>query len=511
MQASKNVEVVQGSAEREVEVSDQGALPSEQYVPKIMPSVVGGRDLLACYIVAMFLITNAVLQASGGVVALTYTVLGAVAFFLPCVLATAQLGIAYPYEGSLYNWTYHALGRFWSFFVGLCYWLSGVLAPVTAANAFVTILAGLNKDWLTQPWQQGCVMIGLLLVGSFLCTRRLRIALNVINISALALLLAVLGIVIAAILWIWSGHPLQKDLVDGASWRIAPDNFSLFSVVTLSFIGASGPLNMAGELRSEAGREKRRMVLAHLFGGTPIVFACYFLVPFAILIVLGRAVLQEAVPSFAGIHVMDTVFGPWAGSVVASITLLSCLATIVFYIGASARLLFVAGADRFLTRQMVYLNRHRQPVIAIRFHTAAAVLVVVVVFMVLPYVVKLGTTTMLVPRIYAILSAVLTIIWTIATAFYFINLFSLFLGKRRHAQGQQKILPRPVLLLISAVGLLTCLATIVSTFAYPWSPLIRGDIWIVSVGGITAVCLVIAINISMIAHSEARWELLRDS
>ncbi|GHO43323.1 APC family permease [Ktedonospora formicarum] len=508
MHALKDVKVVKGSVEQDEKALQEEGLASERYVPRVMPSIVGGRDLLACYIVATFLITNAVLQATGGVVALTYTILGAVAFFLPCVIATAQLGAMYPHEGSLYNWTYHALGRFWGFFVGLCYWLSGVLAPVTAANAFVTILAGLNNNWLTQPWQQGCAMVILLVFGSFLCTRRLRVVLNIVNVAALSLLVAVLVIVLAAGVWIWSGHGIQADLLNGVSWRIDPNNFSLFSVVTLSFIGASGPMNMAGELREPGNK---RLTVAHLFGGTPVVFACYFLVPFAILVVFGQGLLGEAVPSFAGVHIIDMVFGKVVGSVIAVITLLSCLASIVFYIGAAARLLFVAGIDNFLPRNIAYLNKHRQPVVAIRFHTFAALLVVVVVFVILPYVVKFGTSTSLVSRLYAVLSAVLTIIWTVATAFYFINLLSLCFGKKWHEQlKKQKILPRPVLMLIVVVGLVTCLATVCTTFIYPWSDLIRRDIWIAAVGGITAVCLIIAINISMLAHSEARWESMRD-
>lgn len=508
MQASKDADVVNGSDENTKEAEEQEKLPSEQYVPRVMPMVVGGRDLLACYIVAMFLLTNAVLQATGGVVALTYTILGAVAFFLPCVVATAQLGVMYPHEGSLYNWTYHALGRFWGFFVGLCYWLSGVLAPVTAANAFVTILAGLNNNWLVQPWQQGCVMVVLLLVGAFLCTMRLRVVLNIVNIAALGLLLAVLFIVLAAGVWIWRGHPIQVDLLNSMSWRIDPDNFSLFSLVTLSFIGASGPLNMASELREPGNK---RLAVAHLWGGTPFIFACYFLVPLSILVVFGKGILQEAVPSFAGVHVIDMVFGKWVGSVIAVMVLLSCLATIVFYTGAAARLLFVAGVDGFLPRGMARLNKNRQPVVAIRFQILAALLVVVVVFVVLPYVVKFGTSSAMVARLYAILSAVLTIIWTIATAFYFINLLSLCIGKKwREQLKKQKILPRPLLLVVVMVGLVTCVATIVNTFIYPWTDLIRTDIWVAAVGGLTAICLIIAINISMLAHSEARWELMRD-
>ena len=52
----------------------------------------------------------------GGTFSFLYLLAAFLLFFLPSVIATAQLAVMFPYEGALYNWTAKALGGFWSFF-----------------------------------------------------------------------------------------------------------------------------------------------------------------------------------------------------------------------------------------------------------------------------------------------------------------------------------------------------------------------------------------------------------
>ena len=92
--------------------ADRGALPSEDYAVRAMPNVFGSLHMTAVYLIAVFFIVNAVTAASGGASAFTYLALGALTFFVPCAIVTAQLGVLHPHEGSLYNWTHRALGGY---------------------------------------------------------------------------------------------------------------------------------------------------------------------------------------------------------------------------------------------------------------------------------------------------------------------------------------------------------------------------------------------------------------
>jgi glutamate:GABA antiporter len=97
-------------------------LSSEEYVVKAMPPILGSLDMTVIYVMIIFFITNATTAIAGGAATFTYWILGAITFFIPCAIATAQLGVMFPHEGSLYNWTHKALGGYWSFFVAFCAW-----------------------------------------------------------------------------------------------------------------------------------------------------------------------------------------------------------------------------------------------------------------------------------------------------------------------------------------------------------------------------------------------------
>src|SRR5436309_8010639 len=68
------------------------SIASESYVPRAMPFRLSSLDMTAMYIVALFWVNNAANAATGGVASLTYLFLGAMTFFFPCVITSAQLG-----------------------------------------------------------------------------------------------------------------------------------------------------------------------------------------------------------------------------------------------------------------------------------------------------------------------------------------------------------------------------------------------------------------------------------
>src|SRR5712691_13556598 len=88
------------------------SLVSEEYVAKAMPPILGKFDMVAIYLMIIFYATNAATAVAGGAAAFTYLLIGGITFFIPCVIATAQLGVMFPHEGSLYNWTHKALGGY---------------------------------------------------------------------------------------------------------------------------------------------------------------------------------------------------------------------------------------------------------------------------------------------------------------------------------------------------------------------------------------------------------------
>jgi amino acid transporter len=495
------------------------SLDSEEYIPKALPRFLKTRDMIALYILAVFWISNVKGVALGGAATFTYWLLVAVAFFLPCALVTAQLGVMFPYEGSIYNWTYKALGPFWSFFVGLCAWLPGVLLLVSAADIIVNCLQTLNSQWLVPVWQQGLAIICITLFAGFVSLQRAKTVQHLINMTACITGFVVLLIGLSAVIWLFKGHPSATSFAPSA-WAINVDpqagNLGLLGTVTLAMLGATMPLNMGGEISGETSREQRRIITGHLLWGTLLVIVGYFTVTFAVLVVEGpNAALQAANPIVLLVGTVDTVLGRAAGNITMICIMLFFLIVAIFEICVSARLLLVAGIDKRLPRNLGLLNRSRIPRNAIVLQTIVAVVFTLVIFFLVPYAVpSLGDPATLTTNAYTVTAASLLLLWAFSFIFPFADLAFLYFRHRRNASSReaftrQLIYPFPLLAICIVVGPLVCAGAIVVTLLYTWIPtFITNSQWLALVGILTLILLVIFAVASMYITSQVERERL---
>ncbi len=476
------------------------ALISEEYIPKTMPPVLGTFDMIAIYLAAIFFIGNAAPTAAfGGVVALTYLSIGAVTFFLPCVIATAQLGVIYPYEGSLYNWTCRALGTYWGFFAGVSYWMPNVLAIVGAADGFVTYIQGLNNNWLVAPWQQGLAILVVIVITTFLGTQRLRTTQNVVNVVIAATLGVVVLVALAAAISL-TQHGSKTPLNNPGDWVVNGQNFPLFGLIALLYLGVSVPMNMAGEIT------QHKVITRHLLWGTLLVLAGYFVCTFALLVVRGPALVNDPIVPYEVIVMLDSVLGRFIGTISAVCILGFYLIAPLVYNYATARLLLAASVDRRLPLSMTRLNKHRVPANAIIFQSVLAGVFVAIIFFIAPSIVILGGRPAdLATEVYNVVLAAMTLILALSTIFYFADLLYTY---RRDRQGfhQKRIFPMWVLWITMIVGPITCLVVVYDTLQNSWIPLIPNDHWWYIVGGITLFSIMAAAVGSMVATSQATWE-----
>lgn len=487
--------------ERKQQKGKDSPLLSETYVVQTMPAVLGKRDMTITAVMALFLLTNAVSGAGGGPVSLVYLALGAVVFFVPCIVAAIQLGALLPNEGSLYNWTTRATNRFCGFFIGLCFWLSGVLAVTTAGSAFITTVQGLNANVLAVPWQQGVVILTLTFLAAFIGMQRMRTIQNFINMVFFLTMAAVFLVGAAAIVWLATGHSSATNFADHTGWVPGPATFFLFAIITLNYIGASGPMNMAGELRGRGSGELVSTIRQHLLVGTPIVVLLYTIVTTSVLIVRG-----SNVGPFDGFIAIQQTLGKVPANIAVIFYLCYLVAAMVFYTYASARIIMAAGIDQFFPARFARLNKNRAPAFAILFHAFASAAVVVIVFILVPAIVTVGgsavnTTT----EFYTVVAAACTLIWTIATTFFFVDLVCLY---RKDPDRFRRLQQFPAWLIWASVGVggAASLTTIVAILIYPWIPLISNGQWWYIVGGLTLGIVIVAILVTMVLSGEANFE-----
>ncbi len=489
-----------------------GELPSEEYTAKAMPKVAGPLGLAATFVLIIFFITNTPTAIQAGAGTFTFWIIGGITFFIPCVIATAQLGHMFPHEGSLYNWTHRAFGGYWSFFVAFCAWFPCILLMIVAADAVVGYLQGLNPNWLQTPWQQGVVLMLILAFSGVIATQRLASTLTLVKIVLGIAFLAVFMTGLAGVIWLLKGHPIAMSMKTPADWGLAwnPGNnyytLALFAFIVQAFLGIEVPLNMGGEMTG------RNPVTRHLFWGTILVLVGYFVTSFGLLVV------NPNVPSgsfyvgnpYAMVYAIKTAMGPLAGNITAILIMCNFVVTPAIYSYAYARLLLVGGIDQRLPMRVARLNKNRIPANAIIFQTVIAMLFAAILFIVIPAFGGESNAVSLNQEVYNVVISASTLVWAISTAFLFINLVKFYFDDKREFR-KNLIFPMPVLWVSIIFGTATCVISIVGALAFSLIPsLISNNIWWLIVGGITAICIVLALMGGMLASSEADWQKLRD-
>lgn len=503
------------NTDRDNEPTSQSSesLLSEEYVVKTMPSILGKFDMVAIYLLIIFFSTNAATASGGGAAAFTYLGIGAITFFIPCVIATAQLGVMFPNEGSLYNWTHKALGGYWSFFIAFCAWFPGVLVLITCGDVIASYLNGLNPKWLTQPWQQGVVIIIVILVGTIIALQRFRTVQNSFNVVVIMTLVAVFLIGAAGVAWLAKGNHSATDF-SLANWGIngnlSTGNIYLFGLVTLAYLGIESPLNMGGEIDASRGEgRKRKIITGHLLWGTIIVIAGYFAVAFGLLVVEGPA--NASSTTYSLVSTVFTALGPVPGFIAAICLMMFFVFSTSAYSLVFGRLLLVAGIDQRLPMRIGRLNKNRVPSATINFQAVVAILITAIIFFVVPYITHLNTPANLSAQIYNITLASTTLVWAISTMFLFVNLLRFYLRDPQSFK-LQRIFPMPVIWAAILLGTGASVLAIVGTLFFSWIPsLVSNGQWWYIIGGLTLACLIIAAVGSMLASSEAAWQNLKGS
>lgn len=491
----------------------KGSAPllSEGYVVRAMPAMLGSFDMTAIYVMIIFFITNAPTIAGAGPAGFTYLGLGAFFFFLPCIIATAQLGVMLPHEGSLYNWTHKAFGGYWGFFVAFCAWFPGVLVMIACSDVVVGLLSGLNSSWLVQPWQQGLVIIGIIAVTGFMATRRFRSIQFVINVIVGLIFFVVLLLLIAMVVYLLKGGHSQTVFTDPGNWGVyfvgSNQNINLFGLITLAYLGVEIPMILGGEIigSGSPSHKTRKVITSHLFWGTVLVFLGYGLATLVLLVMQGPT--NGSVPMAIVMSVGQELGTPMADLTVIIIMAFFVVNAVVYNM-IYARLLMVAAIDNHLPKGAGKLNRYRLPSNAIRFQTVGAIVITLIVFVLIPQFINIHEGPVLLSlQVYNIMQASATMVWAISTLFLFVNLFH-FMYKDREAFKRQQIFPTWILFLANVLGSFGSIAAIVCSLLFSWivSLNVSNGQWTLIVGGSTLFLLTVAGLGSVLASGEASWE-----
>src|SRR5919204_3049512 len=199
--------------------ADERLMISERIAPGMLPRVLNSFDMVVIFVAIVLFIVNASAIQPAGPAAFTYWILGFLLFLIPGALVTAQLGRMFPEEGSLYVWTHKVLGPFWGFFAGFVAWWPGPLVLVAAgilvANFIQQVAAFGGHSILTENWQIGIVILGVIGFSALMSLIRLRLTQNYVNIQFIAYSAAIFLIGLSGVVWLLKGNPSATSFAAG--------------------------------------------------------------------------------------------------------------------------------------------------------------------------------------------------------------------------------------------------------------------------------------------------------
>src|SRR5438105_2674411 len=358
-------------------------LRSERIAGGILPKVLNSFDMVAIFVAIVLFISNSAVVTGAGAAAYIYWILGFITFLIPGAIVTGQLGLMFPGEGSIYVWTNKAFGAFLGFFAGFCAWWPGVLVMIATGDAVVSLIQQLNSNFLTEPWQQGVVIIAVIAFSYVLSVLRFRVTQNFVNVVFVAYGGAILLIGLAGLLALVGGHAAAVNYTP-KSWLPNLSTATFYSAVILALLGIEVPLNMGVEINDV------RAITRYLLWGSVVVMAAYLIGTFGVMVAV--PVADQGNPSAVAEAVQKGfgVAGPFLGTLVDFIFIGFFIFNTAVYNYSFGRLLFVSGLDRRMPAVMSKVNANRVPWVAVLVQSIISAFFTALAFIIAPYTLSAG-------------------------------------------------------------------------------------------------------------------------
>ena len=479
---------------------NSNVLRSERIAGGILPKVLNSFDMVAIFVaIVLFISNSAGLAAGAGPSAYVYWGLGFLTFLIPGAIVTGQLGLMFPGEGSIYVWTNKAFGPFMGFFAGFCAWWPGVLVMIATGDAVVSLIQQFNSSLLSEPWQQGIIIIAVIAFSFVLSILRFRATQNLVNVIFVAYGGAILLIGVAGLLALFGGHAAPVDY-SAHSWSPSPATYTFYGTVILALLGVEVPLNMGVEIN------EARSITRYLLWGSAVVIVAYLIGTFGVMTAVPIKDQSSPAAVTEAVQVGFGAVGPFLGALVNIIFIGFFLFNTAVYNYSFGRLLFVSGLDRRLPPVISKVNANRVPWVAVLVQSIIAAFFTAITFIVVPYAIKTGTSpTNLSTDIYWILQAAVTVIWCVSMVILFVDVI-IIRSKYRDTFARIQLAPNWVFYLCSALGLLASAVGVIVIFTAPWTS--TGDVnlqqWQLLISSIALISLLVGVILYFVGQRTAK-------
>ena len=342
--------------------------------------VLGQRDLVLLFVVAVFNLNVLPSIAANGGVTIWLWISSLVLFFWPQGIAVIELAQRYPGEGGVYLWAKEVFGPFHGFLSGWCYWTNNMMYVPTVLLYFVGVsvfalgtgheqLADNKAFALTACVVLLAVLVVLNIVG-------LGVGKWINNIGGIGTFIAA-GLLMALGLIVWLRFGTN---VTWADFQI-PENprfvLNSFGVICFGLVG----LELASIMGDEIQNPQKTLPGAVAWGGV-LSGALYIGATLTLLVAVSKqdiSVLQGIVQAVT--RMAERVGVPWIVAPFAFLLSLSIAGIGSAWLGGSARIPFVAGLDSYMPRWLGSIHaKYRTPYAALLVHAGVSFALVLMNF-----------------------------------------------------------------------------------------------------------------------------------
>jgi glutamate:GABA antiporter len=353
--------------------------PAETEAPRLR-RVLGRRDLVLLFVVAVFNLNVVPSIAANGGVTVWLWIISLVLFFWPQGIAVIELAQRYPGEGGVYLWAKKQFGDFHGFLSGWCYWTNNMMYVPTIMLYFVGV-----SVFVLGSGHQALADNKIFALTASILLLAVLVVLNVIglgvgkwinNVGAIGTFVAAAVLIgLGAIVWFRFGTP-----VTSADFRIpANPRFILnsFGVICFGLVG----LELASVMGDEIENPRKILPGAVAWGGV-LSGLLYLGATLTLLIAVSKqdiSVLQGIVQAVS--HMASRVNANWIVAPFAFLLSISIAGIGSAWLAGSARIPFVAGLDSYMPSWLGKVHpAYSTPYAALIVHAAVSMILVVVNF-----------------------------------------------------------------------------------------------------------------------------------
>ena len=342
--------------------------------------VLGRRDLVLLFVVAIFNLNVLPDIAANGGVTIWLWIVSLSLFFWPQGIAVIELAHRFPGEGGVYLWAKEVFGDWHGFLSGWCYWTNNMMYVPTVMLYFVGV-----SVFVLGPRYESLADSKLFALSLSLILLTVLVVLNIIGLGVGKWINNVggLGTGIAAVSLIGLGIFVAMRFgttVTAADFKIpANPRFVLnsFGVICYALVG----LELASVMGDEIDNPRRTLPGAVAWGGVLTGFL-YIGATLTLLMAVSKdkiSVLQGIVQAVSAMG--ERVGLGWVVAPFAFVLSLSIAGIGSAWLGGSARIPFVAGLDSYMPAWLGKVHpKYATPYAALIVHAIVSVVLVVLNF-----------------------------------------------------------------------------------------------------------------------------------